>query len=466
MRTSLSRSGLLKSFNAIAQVLLVLAPAHSFAQADRNYEYDADYSIGLIHPFSQDRHTIRGYQIFGDPQILSDRLVLTPPSPGNQRVGLYTNKPNPYNEWSVDIDFRTSGGERPGGSFHFWYTAGGASGKGGLESVYTSKPFDGLALVVDSYGGSGSVRGYLNDGQTDYSIHHHVPSLAFGHCDINYRNRGVLTSLKIVQGPKTFKVEVDGNFCFETEKVKLPSSYHFGVSALTSDTPDSFELFSILVASPEQRGDASGTQQQGIGNNEQINRESSQQNTQNEAPRAHGRTPHEQDFEEYIPEFQDTTAEMYKTPEQQFQDLHDRLQGMTHHMAAIQSQIGMLYDRLDALTHRHDDMRSEMRGTRVPRNQIDNMETKINVIENLAVQIGNAITHKDYSHQFDALQRTLKEHHSNLLYSVPDTVTQALSTSGSRLGTYIAILIAFQVFIVAGYVVYKRRRAGSPKKYL
>jgi mannose-binding lectin 1 len=158
-----------------------------------------------------------------------------------------------------------------------------------------------------------------------------------------------LTSLKIVQGPKTFKVEVDGNFCFETEKVhkqgfpllwhiilltvfviqvKLPSSYHFGVSALTSDTPDSFELFSILVASPEQRGDASGTQQQGIGNNEQINRESSQQNAQNEAPRAHGRTPHEQDFEEYIPEFQDTTAEMYKTPEQQFQDLHDRLQGM------------------------------------------------------------------------------------------------------------------------------------------
>jgi mannose-binding lectin 1 len=106
-----------------------------------------------IQRFSQDRHTIRGYQIFGDPQILSDRLVLTPPSPGNQRVGLYTNKPNPYNEWSVDIDFRTSGGERPGGSFHFWYTAGGASGKGGLESVYTSKPFDGLALVVDSYGG-------------------------------------------------------------------------------------------------------------------------------------------------------------------------------------------------------------------------------------------------------------------------------------------------------------------------
>ncbi|KAH8155279.1 uncharacterized protein LAJ45_00289 [Morchella importuna] len=389
MRTSLSRSGLLKSFNAIARVLLVLAPAHSFAQADRNYEYDAEYSIGLIHPFSQDRHTIRGYQIFGDPQILSDRLVLTPPSPGNQRVGLYTQKPNPYKEWSVDIDFRTSGGERPGGSFHFWYTA---------------------ALVVDSYGGSGSVRG-------------------------------------LSKGRRPLRSKLMETCVLKRKRLN-------------------FLLATTSESSPEQRGDASGTQQQDIGDNEQINRESSQQNAQNDAPRAHGRTPHEQDFEEYIPEFQDTSAEMYKTPEQQFQDLHDRLQGMTHHMAAIQSQIGMLYDRLDALTHRHDDMRSEMRGTRVPRSQIDNMETKINVIENLAVQIGNAITHKDYSHQFDALQRTLREHHSNLLYTVPDTVTQALSTSGSRLGTYIAILIAFQAFIVAGYVVYKRRRAGSPKKYL
>lgn len=46
------------------------------------------------------------------------------------------------------------------------------------------------------------------------------------------------------------------------------------------------------------------------------------------------------------------------------------------------------------------------------------------VIENVVVQIGSAISSKDYTHQFDALQRTLKEHHSNLMYAVPDTVNQ------------------------------------------
>jgi hypothetical protein len=48
-------------------------------------------------------------------------------------------------------------------------------------------------------------------------------------------------------------------------------------------------------------------------------------------------------------------------------------------------------------------------------------------IENLAAQIANTIAAKDYSKHFEELRNTLKEHHSNLLYSVPDTVTQGTS---------------------------------------
>lgn len=42
----------------------------------------------------------------------------------------------------------------------------------------------------------------------------------------------------------------------------------------------------------------------------------------------------------------------------------------------------------------------------------------------------------------------------------------ALSTSGSKLWTYLIVIIGFQVFLLLAYVVYKRRRSGSPKKYL
>ncbi|RPA94152.1 concanavalin A-like lectin/glucanase [Choiromyces venosus 120613-1] len=451
-------SKLLKSFSMISALLSILLPALSSAQGHE--VYDPDFSIGLVHPFSEDRQTIPGFTIHGSPQLLSDRLVLTPPSPGNQRVGLWTTKTNPYHEWTLDVNFRTSGGERPGGSFHVWYTAGGAHGKVGMESVYTSKPWDGLALVVDSYGGYGTIRAYLNDGSTDYSIHHNVPSLSFGHCEIHYRNRGSLTGLRITHSPRSFRVEADGSLCFETTRVHLPTGYHYGISAVTSETPDSYELFSVLLSSPE-RIDLSQAKESHYGGQTQLNQEHHERQE-----KSHGRTPHEEDYTTYNPEYEDESPEKYKTDHDQFVDVHNRLQGITHHLAAIQSQIGMLYDRVDSLNHRQDDYRSELKGTRIPRSQVDGMEEKMKVIEDLVVQIGHAITSNDYSQHFEALHKTLENHHSNLLYSVPNKVTQALSTSTPKVGFGVTLLIVFQLVLVVAYIVYKRRRASSPKKYL
>ncbi|PWW73172.1 concanavalin A-like lectin/glucanase [Tuber magnatum] len=451
---------LLKSLSVISVLLSILLPAPSIAQ---DHEvYDPDFSIGLVHPFSEDRQTIPGYTIHGSPQILSDRLVLTPPSPGNQRLGLWTTKTNPYHEWTLDINFRTSGGERPGGSFHVWYTAGGAHGKAGMESVYTSKPWDGLALVVDSYGGYGTVRAYLNDGTTDYSIHHNVPLLSFGHCEIHYRNRGTLTSLRLIYSPKNFRVEADGSLCFETTSVRLPTGYHYGISAVTSETPDSYELFSILLGSPE-RIDLSQPKDGHRGGQTQQHHD---QNQHQEQEQSHGRSPHGEDYTMYTPEYEDESPEKYKNEHDQFVDVHNRLQGITHHLAAIQSQIGVLYEKVGSLDHKQDGYRAEFRDTRVPRSQINGMEEKMKAIEDLVVQIGNAITSKDYTQHFEALHKTLEDHHSRLLYTVPNKVTQALTTNTPKVGFGITLLIVFQLVLVVAYVVYKRKRASSPKKYL
>ena len=59
----------------------------------------------------------------------------------------------------------------------------------------------------------------MNDGKTDYSIHHNIPSLAFGHCDFHYRNKGALSGIRITQAPNSFRVETDGTLCFETGQV-------------------------------------------------------------------------------------------------------------------------------------------------------------------------------------------------------------------------------------------------------
>lgn len=141
----------------------MFSPLSSLAVVLRRCEQPSSCIHWHCYRFSEDRQTIPGYTIIGTPQILSDRLVLTPPAPGNQRVGLWTSKTSHYKEWTLDVNFRASGGERPGGSFHIWYSAAGASGKAGIESVYTSKPWDGLVLVVDSYGGVCAVAGEWAD---------------------------------------------------------------------------------------------------------------------------------------------------------------------------------------------------------------------------------------------------------------------------------------------------------------
>jgi mannose-binding lectin 1 len=103
------------------------------------------------------------------------------------------------------------------------------------------------------------------------------------------------------------------------------------------------------------------------------------------------------------------------------------MEKQTHHLAQLQQQLGMIYDRVDSLHHKEQDAREEQRHSRVlliPREQIDRMEERLNVVERVATDIASAVVSKDYSAHFEDLKKTLNEHHSNLLFHVPDTMHQ------------------------------------------
>ena len=63
------------------------------------------------------------------------------------------------------------------------------------------------------------MRAFLNDGKTDFSIHHNIASLPFAHCDFPYRNQGTPSKIKITHTLQGLKVETDGSMCFETKEV-------------------------------------------------------------------------------------------------------------------------------------------------------------------------------------------------------------------------------------------------------
>lgn len=87
------------------------------------------------------------------PQILSNKIILTQPAPGNQRGAVWSESPLLYSAWETDLEFRASGPERGGGKFAIWLAKDGQRTVG-TSSIYTVGKFEGLAIVIDNYGGT------------------------------------------------------------------------------------------------------------------------------------------------------------------------------------------------------------------------------------------------------------------------------------------------------------------------
>ena len=41
-----------------------------------------------------------------------------------------------------------------------------------------------------------------------------------------------------------------------------------------------------------------------------------------------------------------------------------------------------------------------------------------------------------------------------------------VTSSAPKMGMYLAVVVAVQIMIAGAYIVYKKRRASAPKKYL
>ena len=76
-----------------------------------------------------------------------------------------------------------------------------------------------LGSTTNTMSQGGSIRGFLNDGTTDYKSHHHVEGLAFGHCDYSYRNLGRPSQIQIRHDASGLEVRVDDEHCIMTDKV-------------------------------------------------------------------------------------------------------------------------------------------------------------------------------------------------------------------------------------------------------
>ncbi|KAF7596740.1 hypothetical protein BBP40_000168 [Aspergillus hancockii] len=386
-------------------------------------------SFGYGQTLSTTRDTIPGWQIGGEghsPQVLSNKLILTPPYPGNTRGFAWSKAPVPQSEWTAEFQFRATGVERGGGNLQLWYAKDGQT-KIGTSSIYTVGQFDGFALVVDMHAGrGGSIRGFLNDGTTDYKSHRSVDSLAFGHCDYSYRNLGRASVVRIKHTNAILEVTVDDKPCFSTDKVSLPAGNTIGVTAATPENPDSFEIFKLILQSAQ-----SGTppvQQQ-------------QQQQQPPVAQIRGGPP----------------------PQQQ---ARSNQQPANDQFADLTARIESINKAIDTQGQQNENLHLDLQQKLATKEQLNNIDARLQRMEQILQTIQRDLEGKDYRDRFNQLQETLRSSHLSLTEHLQGSVLSAITASTPRMGFFIFLIIAFQVFLAVSYIVYKRRRANMPKKFL
>ncbi|KAI9894764.1 MAG: hypothetical protein M1814_002121 [Vezdaea aestivalis] len=422
---------------------LALGPSLVYSQSKGHID---ELSFGHKQPISPGSRGIPHFHLFGEPsppQVLRDRVILTPPAVGNRRGAIWAETRSTSLLFSASLFFRASGPERGNGNLQLWYTSNGHFTTGS-SSIYSTAAFDGLAILIStSAGTAGQIRAFLNDGTVDFKAHHNVESLSFAHCDFSYRNLGVFSMLTVIQDGKTLKVTIDGKPCIETDKVRLPIGNYFGVSAASAEIPDSFEVSKFTVSAPP--GHVPG-----------------------EMPKGDVPPPSQHHDAQFATNPHETRASPPPPPPpaggagagSDLASLQEQVKALSTQLTNIQASLAQINN---VAGDRHVEL---LRHSRVPHEQLNGMDSRMVAVERQIQRVRDDIEGKDYKKHLDEIRVAVKEGQDRMLEGLPRDLGRIVTGSAPRTGFFFLCIVAVQIGLAASYVVYKRRRSGAPKKYL
>jgi mannose-binding lectin 1 len=162
----------------------------------------------------------------------------------------------------------------------------------------------------------------------------------------------------------------------------------------------------------------------------------------------------------------DVPASHFTTSAAQFEDLHSRLYlvsksisnlfgEIAKHAAAEESRYQELLRQIQLLS---PNTQSSL--------QPSNLDARLSAMERTLSSIQSELSSGDHKRQFNNLQSTLREMNIGVTEHLPNRVREYVADHAPRVGFMITCFMLFQLTLVVAYVVYKRRRANAPKKYL
>lgn len=228
-------------------------------------------------------------------------------------------------------------------------------------------------------------------------------------------------------------------------KIKMPSGYFFGISAASADTPDSFEVYKFVASTPTG-----------------ITRELPRRDPPSQQP-----TPPASNPGAAVNDQPSHSSSSDIQLAAQVTDLQNRLQSMSQQVENVFREVQQLVSKFET---RHQELAHKITSNE----QLSALDRRIQSFEN---------TLRSYDGQFSSIQGALKDSHSTLNEGLSQhmthrkcrspkyhlailTMSSVISTKSPKTSSFVIALIVFQLLLAGSYIMYKRRRANGPKKYL
>ncbi|ODQ64723.1 concanavalin A-like lectin/glucanase [Nadsonia fulvescens var. elongata DSM 6958] len=437
--------------------ILALITAYAGVSMALLSNLELDSSLSLLSPINKDPSHLKSWHLSGSASIDSskNRLSLTSLTEANQRGSIWSQNPIPYNSFKFSVSLDVSGPVNPGGGLAIWYS----KNPGETGPVHGSRDFwDGLAIMVDydarkvdGKGGEGMIRGHLNDGSINYNeiaLKDDISKQSFSMCKINYRNTGAPFVIDIFHEPGNLTVNVNGQNCFTSDKIQLEPFGFLGVSADSTENPDSFSVYSVSTYQDSEKI------------HERPGRTQQRPYTDSKIPN----TPINNQIKK-----QDIIS----------QEALDKM-ATSEHISDILSQMERLSSNMDRQLQKLGD---EIREVKTVKDVLKSVNDRISKLEEVVVRLdvnyqsSTAQKHEDQKQQLNEatkkLHSKIEEIHryfetssNNLLNVLPTSVSQSIINDGPSIWRAIMLMFIVQGAGFIGYIVYKNKKEARHEKWL
>jgi mannose-binding lectin 1 len=256
-----------------------------------------------------------------------------------------------------------------------------------------------------------------------------------------------MSLISVRQTMTYLEVLTDGQTCFRSEKTRLPSGNHFGISGSSAEKPDSFELLSFLVIpGPDivPTGNKNGQSHDihptltdplhpYIGHiEEHLANQYGQQGGHpggfghpGDHPGGFGHPGdqhpfHDPNYHNMFPHQQmmaDEAASHFHTQSEQFADLHDRIQGIQH-------MINTFYDEMtkfaQAVESHQKELITVLTTHLADKDTLDKIGRQTAAIETIVQGVKADVHDVDLKFKLDNVHETVMQHHRSLMYELPE----------------------------------------------